>query len=1095
MTSYQDMDNNTLYNNIKTKTYNNSDNLLEENSNIYKIFQIKPKIIKHLNEVISNCGQYIFNFLTLKELSLIRGLNKLFCESINDYYEIRLKIEINNITNFKNENEENTILYMQNIDSQIPVSNNQWLEFDLKKVTKNIELLDKDTITELRTIKKLIKFNENIYAPFCIIFGFRPSDFKVKTNGWKKIADSILNEPNLYIKIKKLDYENFKDEDILKAFLYLNNNELSLDRIEKYSLPFTKLIKWCQAVVSYHILIHPYTYRNKSSQIEIGSEVHKYVLFMEQIISKFYKFKRFLYLLGLVQIPLGDYVFNLQHNINYKKEKFDMSKMLQVELVGNIMSYLPMEKSYKFININKFGVNSYKQNLNILCYKTIKEIILYKINYYKNLIQTIPLIYENNIFGKYFLMLDDILNSVLDSNLHGTNFVPFLTKDHLNEIRNMKSNDESINKICKIFCVLFNLKVEKKGNKNGEIIPLYIKSVKLLATKGVIPKLMRYFNKLELNKKQLQTLMKEIAYLLKNKNIFDIKKINKGIYQIFIWELFLYEYIKEFNPFVFFDMNLFRKKIIIKKDDEEIINNYLQLITRLKYYLKFKYHFHSLNFSNKPDAPSYEFILLITKLFQELNNDKIDISAILDNLNIDKVKTANVYFENKDLIPINSKPALFEKIMEEIIDINEKSFNENLFENQYKENKSINVDNSNNISNNLGIIKEENTSSIPIGNNSKNLSKANDSNLKININDIGEDKNNNSIKNISYYYNESSLLNINMNKPNIQKNNNLNINDIPDDIIIKNILLFLDIKSVCPFSLVNKKCNKCYKTNMFLRLLILDNHRQIFESINDEYINSIKQKRLNFYSDYEIKPPNIDHSIQLISQLKNKDIIELRSLFRKYNANYELLISPFVILLGGHPIKHINSYKNKKSNYFPTAQKMLNDRKILQKIKELNLETIPFNIFKDIEKIFQNEAFDFSKIKNYSPCLYHLICWEMGVIEYHRTVRNFCLNYYDMKILSKEEIIFCGQMDNIYIMYNKLKYYSYMHCKEFQNDAIRLMNEINSGIFEEKENEDVINNSNQINEKINKINENENNILKDINSNDEINKLEDSIEE
>ena len=174
---------------------------------------------------------------------------------------------------------------------------------------------------------------------------------------------------------------------------------------------------------------------------------------------------------------------------------------------------------------------------------------------------------------------------------------------------------------------------------------------------------------------------------------------------------------------------------------------------------------------------------------------------------------------------------------------------------------------------------------------------------------------------------------------------------------------------------------------------------------------------------------------------------------------------------------------------------MLNDRKILQKIKELNLETIPFNIFKDIEKIFQNEAFDFSKIKNYSPCLYHLICWEMGVIEYHRTVRNYCLNYYDMKILSKEEIIFFVQMDNIYIMYNKLKYYSYMHCKEFQNDAIRLMNEINSGIFEEKENEDVINNSNQINEKINKINENENNILKDINSNDEINKLEDSIEE
>ena len=1097
MTSNQSINNNSIYNNIinntKTKEYNNSDNLLEENSNLYKLAQIRPRIIKHLNEIVTNCGQYIFNYLTLKELSLIRGINKLFCEAINDYYEIRLKIEINNITKFKIANEENTILYMQNIDSQIPLSNNHWLEFDLKKVTKNIELLDKDTITELRSIKKLIKFNENIYAPFCIIFGYRPSDFKVKINGWKKIAESILNEPNIYIKIKKLDYENFKDQDILKAFLYLNNNELSLDRIEKYSRPFAKLIKWCQAVVSYHILIHPYTYRNESSQIEIGSEVHKYVLFMEKIISKFYKFKRFLFLLGLVQIPLGDYVFNLQHNINYKKEKFDISKMLDVEIIGNIISYLPMDKSYKFINVNQFGVNAFKQSLNIHCYKMIRNIILYKINSYKNLIQTIPLIYENNIFGKYFLMLDDILNSTLDNNLYGTNYVPFLTKDHMNGIRNMKSNDESINKICKIFCVLFNIKVEKKGNKNGEIVPLYIKSVKLLATKGIIPKLMRYYNKLELNKKQLQVLMREITYLYRNKKFEDIKKINKGIYQILVWEVFLYEYIKEFNPFAYIDMNIFRKKLG-KNEDVQIVNYYLHLINCLKYYLKFKYHFHSLNFSNKPEAPSYEFILMITKLFQDLNNEKIDISPILDNLNLDKVKTANVYFDNKELIPINSKPSLYEKIMEEIIKINEKSFNENNFDNQSKENKSINIENSNNISNNLGVIKEENTSSIPIGN-SKNQSKGNDSNIKLNAIDIGEEKNNNSVKNISYYYNESSIMNINVLKQNIPKNNNLSINDIPDDIIIKNILLFLDIKSVCPFSLVNKKCNKCYKANMFLRFLILDNHRQIFENINDEYINSIKLKRNKFYIDYEIKPPNMENSIQLISQLKSKDLIELRSIFRKYNANNEILISPLVILLGEHPIKHNSLYKQQKLNYFTIAQKLLNDRKINKRIKELNLETISNKVFKEVEKIFQNEAFNFNKIKGYSPCLYHLICWEMGVIEYHRAIRKFCLNYYDMKILSKEEIIFCGQMDNIYIMYNKLKYYIYMYCKEFQNDALRLMDEINSGIYEENEQINASNHE-ENDEKINKINENENenNILKDINSNKEINKLEDSIE-
>ena len=1100
MISKQNMNNNSIYNNYinneRIELYNNSNELFQNSSNIYNVLSIKPKLIKNLNEIIINCGQYIFNYLTIKEITLLRGINRLFYESINDYYEIRLKIEINNITNFKNENEENAILYMQNIDSQIPVSNNQWLEFDLKKVTKNMELLDKDTIIELKSIKKLIKFNEIIYAPFCIILGYKPSDFKVKINGWKKIADSILSEPNLYLKIKKLDYENMKDRDILKAFVYLNNNELSLNKIEKYSLPFTRLIKWCQAVVSYHILIHPYTYRNKTSQIEEGSEVHKYVLFMDTIISKFYKFKRFLFQIGLVQIPLGDYVFNLQNNKGYKKENLDINKILNENIIGNIISYLPIDKSYKFININQLGVKSFKQSLNINCYRIIKEIILFKLNSYKDLIQIIPLIYENNIFGKYFLMLDDILNSSIDGNQHGTNFIPFLTKDHLNDIKNLKSNDKLINTICKIFCILFNIKVEKKENQRGEIVPLYIKSVKLLATKGIISKLMRYFNKLELNKKQIKILMKELVNIYEYKKIEDIKKINKGIYQIFIWELFLYEYLKEFDPFIFIDMNQFQKRFG-KNQDIQIINYYLQLIGYLRYYLKFKYHFHSLNFSNKSEAPSYEFILMITKLFQELNNEKIDISPILDNLNIDKVKTANIYFENKDLIPVNSKPTFYQKIMEEIFNINENLYNKNSLNKeinlQMKENSIYNNEtkNSNNISNNLGMIKEENTISIPISINPKNENEKND-------NEINEEFNK-KYNSLSYYNNSS--LSINYKNQNNDKNNNIRFDDIPNEIIVKNILLYLDIKSVCPFSLVNKKCNRCYKSNMFLRFLILDNHKKIFENINKEIINSINLKRNKFFSDYEIDSPNKEHSIQLICQLKNKDITELKSIFRKYNKLNEILISPFVLLLGEKPKKQGFANGQSNLNYFSVGQKLLNDRKIIKRIKEINLETIPNNIFKEIEKIFKNNAFNFNKMKGYSPCIYNLICWEMGVIEYHRSIRNFCLNYYDMKILSKEEIIFCGQMDNINIMFNKLKYYTSSFSKEFKDDAIKLMIEINNGIYDEEIDCKENNNKNEKNEEEKKIDINIESIKKNyknsgnkINKDEIINEFEDSIE-
>ena len=500
--------NNSNINNTNVTLLTNSQSIyqLQTNSNIFLPLPVKPKFIKNFNEVIINCNQSIFNYLTLLEVSLLRGVNKLFLNLINDYYEIRLKLEINDITNFQNKYEENTMLYMQNIDSQIPISTNNWLEFDLKKVTKNMELLDKNTIIQLKSIKKLTKFNENIYAPFCIIFGYKSSNYKVKANGWKKTADLILNDPNISQKIKQLDYENFSDKDILKCFLYLNSDDLTLSKIKRYSLPVAKLIKWCQSVVSYHILIHPYTFRNKTSQIEIGSEVHKYVLFMDSIICKFYKFKRFLFKLGLVQIPLGDYVFNLQHNKIIPKENIDLSKIINVNMISYILSYLPIEQSYKFININKFGVECFKKSLYINCYKILKDIILFKLQSYEKLNYIIPILYENNIFGKYFLMLDDILNSTLDPNNYGTNYIPFLSKEHLNEIRNIKSDNKYINIICKIFCILFNIKVEKKANNRGEIVPLYIKAVKFLATKGTIPKLMRYYNKLELNRKQLQLL-------------------------------------------------------------------------------------------------------------------------------------------------------------------------------------------------------------------------------------------------------------------------------------------------------------------------------------------------------------------------------------------------------------------------------------------------------------------------------------------------------------------------------------------------------------------------------------------------------------
>jgi len=56
--------------------------------------------------------------------------------------------------------------------------------------------------------------------------------------------------------------DNLSEADMLDAFVYLNLHELELEAVRKYSPDIEKMIIWCQGVLSYHILIHPFTYRN-----------------------------------------------------------------------------------------------------------------------------------------------------------------------------------------------------------------------------------------------------------------------------------------------------------------------------------------------------------------------------------------------------------------------------------------------------------------------------------------------------------------------------------------------------------------------------------------------------------------------------------------------------------------------------------------------------------------------------------------------------------------------------------------------------------------------------------------------------------------
>ncbi len=71
---------------------------------------------------------------------------------------------------------------MKIIDSQIPISNKNWLDFELSSVISKMKLFDKKVIANLRGIKNLGKLSEAVFAPFCIIFGYNVYSFDSRKN-------------------------------------------------------------------------------------------------------------------------------------------------------------------------------------------------------------------------------------------------------------------------------------------------------------------------------------------------------------------------------------------------------------------------------------------------------------------------------------------------------------------------------------------------------------------------------------------------------------------------------------------------------------------------------------------------------------------------------------------------------------------------------------------------------------------------------------------------------------------------------------------------------------------------------------------------
>jgi hypothetical protein len=163
----------------------------------------------------------------------------------------------------------------------------------------------------------------------------------------------------------------------------------------------------------------------------------------------------------------------------------------------------------------------------------------------------------------------------------------------------------------------------------------------------------------------------------------------------------------------------------------------------------------------------------------------------------------------------------------------------------------------------LGTIKEEN--SLIIENNSNNLVKNQNYGVSssTNINTLMKPKPKQNKLNINEQ--QETKIRI-MNHFSIDKTK-LSFKDIPNQIIIKQMLFYLDINQLPRLSSVSRKAYECVKTHMFIRIFYLNKEKKIIEQENEQIIKSIEAKRQEFFDEYEINKPSKENALMYFKQI------------------------------------------------------------------------------------------------------------------------------------------------------------------------------------------------------------------------------------
>lgn len=341
------------------------------------------------------------------------------------------------------------------------------------------------------------------------------------------------------------------------------------------------------------------------------------------MINRFYKFKRFLTQLGVINAKLGEFTFLMQHRKMLEEPKESIGSKLNVSLVSNILSYIPVNPRYKVIQVNKCFYQGFKESINIYINEILKEVLISKMNIFDLMNKYLPEVFAVNMFSDYFLMLTDMVNND-----------QFFSKEQISDIKKMKIINSQTEKLCKITLAFINENPDVKVLSTGEVKYLYVDKIKQLANNNTLFKKINQCNVLDIPIKKFLNLYSELDDLFKKKSFDEIKKMNRGLSQLLNWVFIVYEINKIFNPIDFVSSDYILNRF--SDEDREAITYFIQILLQLKDHFKLKWKF----FKSLEIPKHFDFL---KEYFNKNNNLKIF------QVNSEHQKVVEIYNESKNV--------------------------------------------------------------------------------------------------------------------------------------------------------------------------------------------------------------------------------------------------------------------------------------------------------------------------------------------------------------------------------------------------------------------------------------------------------------